>query len=185
MKKSGGSPSRMRTSSTEIPVRQETVTGEEGPRRWKSYAAAAGVVVLLILMILPCQYRRCGGAREEGRYAYRWIVSGIPPGTFGKMPAGFEKRPYYKVRKDLHTSRRTAPSRDMVPAGRPGKRDTGDAQKKGAVKPPVRDDQLGKIETDEGGALKPKEKPKDKPMDKPKVYDFGTKLELVLPPDSK
>ena len=44
---------------------------------------------------------------------------------------------------------------------------------------------MGKIETDEGGALKPKDKPKDKPMDKPKVYDFGTKLELVLPPDSR
>lgn len=168
MKKSSGSPTRTYVRESGAPGRPvPSRTGKE-PRRWRGYLAAGGAVIILILLILPCQYRQCGGTGDQGGYAYRRVMFMI-----AKRPIESTRGPEYAARNDLHELKRAAPHRGTVPVVKPGKKDKDNATERGAVKLPESHKQLEKIETGEGRAVKPK------------VYDFGTKLELVVPPEKQ
>ncbi len=174
MKKSSGTPTRTNLRGLDVTtIRHEPAQSGKGLRRWRGYLAAGGAVILLILMILPCQYRRCGGSRNQGTYAYRWIVSGIPSGLAEKAPLHTAKGPDHGVRKMLLALKRTAPHRGTVPVEKHGKKDQDNAEERRAMKHPESDKQPEKIETGKGRVVKPK------------VYDFGTKLELVMPPEKR
>ncbi len=194
MKKSSGSPTRIRARDTEIPARPVIpVQAGKEPRRWTGYLAAGAAVIILILLVLPCQFRRCCGDRDHEEYASRFIMSGIPYSAIEKRPVDSVKGPDHTDKKRLHTPKRVAPHRDKVPVERADKNDGIAAKERGAVKPAERSRQPGKIETDERGALNPDNGPDRrgergadgkgavKPHDKPENYDFGTKIELVIP----
>jgi hypothetical protein len=173
MKKSSGSPTRTYVRETDAPGRPvPSRTGKES-RGWRRYLAAGGAVIILILLILPCQIRRCGGAGGQGRLAYRRVMSGITRNMIAKRPVESTRGPEYAARKDLHELKHAAPHRGAVPAVKPAKKDQDNATERGAVNLPDSHEQLEKIETGEGRAVKPK------------VYDFGTKLELVTPPEKR
>lgn len=195
MKKSSGSPSRTHGRGADAPVRQVPVkTGKEHPlRRWKGYVAAGVAVIILIVLIVPCQ-RRCGRPGVPGTYAYRWIVPGIPAGTVNRGPGDAKKGPVYSAGKKRLTPKFTERIRPTVPADKKEHGGKAYAEKKDAVKPPVGPDRSGKIETAERDAVKPDsrrdqgenrgtgEKPEVERFEKPKTYDFGTKIELVPAP---
>ena len=193
MKKSGGSPSRVHYNDPPAPVRQEPGRAEKEPARWKWHLAVGGGIIILILLILPCQLRRCGGARDHGGPAYRRIMSSVAAVTAGK------KRPEHSMTlepasRKLHTlkpaEQRRKTAADNRYAGEPDRE-----KKEGGLKPPEKDRQQGKIETADRNASKQNdrsgqaekrtrdEKNQVKRNERPAVPNFGTKLEVIPAPE--
>ena len=197
MKKSRGTAFRNRDREPVTPAREVTVQSGGKSGRFKAYLAAAGALIILMLLILPCQYRRCGGPAGGVTRAYRWVATGVPSGTMKRRQDHGRNNGYYPAGVMRHENRRAAPQRDAVPADKNGIHGPGNAEEKNAVKPADRSGGPGKIETSGRGAVKPDEN-RDrgeirgaddgnagKNPEKPKVYDFGTKLELVPAPSNR
>lgn len=185
MKKSSGTAFRARVQGSGLSEQGEQVRSKKANPRWKGYLGAGGAVIILMALILPCQYRRCGSPADSGTRAYRWVLTGASPGTLKRAPDNYDFRRGGHSPADsmLHGMKRSAPDRDAVPADKKRMHDAGDSDNEEAGKPGDRSEQLGNIETAEQGVIKPDEKQVKKP-EKPKVYDFGTKLELVIPAPS-
>lgn len=161
MKKSSGRPARIR--GQELPERERPVPAttrtDERRRKWIGPVTAAAVVIILALIILPCQYRQCGKVRGRGVPSYRWVLSGVPSSVYEKHPVGKEARP-------IHGLNRRIPRRPDKPADKAGEETNKDASRNAK-------DQSG---TSERSTPVP---------EKPKIHDFGTKLELVIPESEK
>jgi len=196
MKKSRGTAFRARVQEPGTPAQEPAQPGKTSGRL-KGFLAAGGAVILLILLILPCRYRRCGGPADGGKRAYRWVVANVSPGTVERRLNGARKGGYPPAYGMRHGAKRATPQRDAVPADKNGIHGPGNAEEKNAVKPADRSGGPGKIETSGRGAVKPDEN-RDrgeirgaddgnagKNPEKPKVYDFGTKLELVPAPSNR
>lgn len=197
MKKSRGTAFRNRDREPVTPAREVTVQSGGKSGRFKAYLAAAGALIILILLILPCQYRRCGGPAGGVTRAYRWVATGVPSGTMKRRQDHRRNNGYYPAGGMRHENRRAAPHRDAVPAYKKGIHGPGNAEEKNAVKPADRSGQPDKIEPAERGARKPDDdrehregrgagdRAGEKKPEKPEVYDFGTKLELVPAPSNR
>lgn len=199
MKKSRGTAFRARVQEPGTPAQGPAQPGKTSGRL-KGFLAAGGAVILLILLILPCRYRRCGGPADGGTRAYRWVAANVSPGTVERRLNGARKGGYPPAYGMRHGAKRAVPRRDSVPADKKGTRDAGAAEEGSAEKPAERSGQRGKNDAIERGAVKPDEsrdrgeihgadngdagKKPEKP-EKPKVYDFGTKLELVPAPSNR
>jgi hypothetical protein len=185
MKKSSGSPSRVHSNEAEAPLRQAPPQTGKERRGWIGYLAAGGAIIILILLILPCQLRKCGGTRDHGDAAYRWIMSGVPAGTTVKKPHGYANGADRGETKKQPALKRAVPGRDSAtdkqgrkdvsPVGRqkPVKIEKGE---QGAMKPKDRSGQAEKKNTDGKNSVKPIRRPVTPP-------DLGTKLELVPAPE--
>ena len=185
MKKSGGSPSRVHYTESQTPVRKETPRNRERSRKWGWYLAGGGAIIILILLVRPCQLRRCGGSPERGTGSRQGWSGG--PGEVAE-----KKRTVHTKHADL---KRAAPGKKS-PADAGSRKDDRYAKKERGTVSPHRPAEPDNKDRD---AVKPAEKEKPvqqekkpldarsliKPYQKPVIPNLGTKIEIIPAPDKQ